>query len=130
MILAQVRTDEEAIDVLSSAVATACSIGLHGRSRRRSFDATTRAGRRNRRRLDRVLGQCLEWYRADGCDADDGPLIGTHDGVRAAVSSYIVATLAGWLLSIVAGWLIELAVEAFVTWILSPESEQYRRGHQ
>lgn len=127
MILAQVRTDDEAIDVLSSVVTTACSIGLHGHGRRRSFAVSTRSGRRNRRHLDRVLGQCLEWYRADGCD---GPLVGSHEGVKAAVSSYIVATLAGWLLSIVAGWLIELAVEAFVTWILSPESEQYRRGHQ
>lgn len=129
MHLYEVRTDEEAVDVLFAYIVTGCSIGLEGRRRMRSFSATTRAGRRSRRKLKAVLRECLEWHRTIGHSASSAPLAGSHEAVCVSVSKHIKSTLAGWFLSIVAGWIIELAVDAFVRWILSPESERYR-GHQ
>lgn len=126
MNLAAIRTDAELIAGLTGQVAVACEIGLHGAASQRAFRRQTRSERKNRERLEWIFGRCAAWYRADGDDETSGPIVGSHEGVHAAVTSFVLSGITGWLLSLFAGWLVELAVTAFVNWLLSDMSANWR----
>lgn len=141
MSLSTATTDAAVIEGLTARVTSCAAAGQYGANRRRSF-SNWESGRRNQAWLEWGFGRCCKWYRSDkdrvnvvrvyhaldwdGSDYDRESQAMFADAASGSARDFIVSSLAGWLLSIVAGWLLDLIVDAFVSWLLSPESAAWR----
>lgn len=134
MSLSTATTDAAVIEGLTARVTSCAAAGQYGANRRRSF-GDSRAGRRNRERLQSAMELCLAWYRYEGSAALSKEwAFGSREffqgkltqRVRFLSSRFRFGGLSGVLLSLVAGWILDMAIDASVSWLLSPASAAWR----